>query len=317
MAACVSNPGATPCRLADPTFASPSTSAVTNVSGGEKQRIAIARAILADPPILLLDEATSALDEENQEKVQAALNKLMAGRTTLIIAHRLSTIRSADKIVAFDSGKVVECGTHNELLKQEGSIYAKLWHKQSGNGPAEETEVEAHHEEAHMEEELFSSQVQLSVATRLATIERRLLESTPDDKAALRARQKELLQLTAQLRQHAQAVEQQRADSVLGQTAQLVMEEKVVSLFQRALASGQAHRALSFTSAPGLADALPASPARRSLQRIARKVMHQNREQASAVDADAAPVPLMPRRNLTEGSPRRNSTMHELHARGP
>ena len=168
-----------------------------------------------------------------------------------------------------------------------------------------------------MEEELFSSQVQLSVATRLATIERRLLESTPDDKAALRARQKELLQLTAQLRQHAQAVEQQRADSVLGQTAQLVMEEKVVSLFQRALASGQAHRALSFTSSPGLADALPASPARRSLQRIARKVMHQNREQASAVDADAAPVPLMPRRNLTEGSPRRNSTMHELHARGP
>ena len=111
MAACVSNPRATTCRLADPTFASPSASAVTNVSGGEKQRIAIARAILADPPILLLDEATSALDEENQEKVQAALNKLMAGRTTLIIAHRLSTIRSADKIVAFDGGKVVECGT--------------------------------------------------------------------------------------------------------------------------------------------------------------------------------------------------------------
>ena len=90
--------------------------AVSNVSGGEKQRIAIARAILADPPILLLDEATSALDEENQEKVQSALNRLMEGRTTLIIAHRLSTIRGADKIAVVSSGKVVEQGTHDQLL---------------------------------------------------------------------------------------------------------------------------------------------------------------------------------------------------------
>eukprot|EP00966_Prymnesium_polylepis_P157434 3638505-Prymnesium_polylepis.1 len=74
-------------------------SMMQNVSGGEKQRLAIARAILADPPILLLDEATSALDEENQQQVQAALQKLMENRTTLVIAHRLSTIRSADKIV--------------------------------------------------------------------------------------------------------------------------------------------------------------------------------------------------------------------------
>lgn len=114
-------------------------SMVQNVSGGEKQRLAIARAILADPPILLLDEATSALDEENQQQVQAALQKLMESRTTLgesrttlVIAHRLSTIRSADKIVAFKEGAVVEEGTHDELLKREGGLYAGLWKKQLG-----------------------------------------------------------------------------------------------------------------------------------------------------------------------------------------
>ena len=116
-------------------------STVQNVSGGEKQRIAIARAILADPPILLLDEATSALDEENQEKVQAALNELMRGRTTLVIAHRLSTIRDASKIVAFEEGKVVECGSHDELLKTSGSVYAKLWHKQCGPSVLQQEEA--------------------------------------------------------------------------------------------------------------------------------------------------------------------------------
>ena len=106
--------------------------AVSNVSGGEKQRIAIARAILANPTILLLDEATSALDEENQEKVQSALERLMEGRTTLIIAHRLSTIRSASKIITFDNGKVVESGTHDELLQKTDGVYKKLWMKQAG-----------------------------------------------------------------------------------------------------------------------------------------------------------------------------------------
>ena len=91
---------------------------------------------------------------------------------------------------------MVECGSHDELLKQRGSIYAKLWHKQAGDGPAaEEGEVEAHHEEAHREEQLFSPRVQLSAATRLASIERRLLAPRTDEsKASLRARHTELLQ---------------------------------------------------------------------------------------------------------------------------
>ncbi|CAB9524565.1 Y105 transport/processing ATP-binding protein MesD [Seminavis robusta] len=105
---------------------------VSNISGGEKQRIAIARAVLANPPILLLDEATASLDEENQAQVQDALNKLLKGRTTLVIAHRLSTLRKADKIMTFDQGKIAESGTHDELVNQDGSIYGKLWNTQFG-----------------------------------------------------------------------------------------------------------------------------------------------------------------------------------------
>jgi len=116
-------------------------SMMQNVSGGEKQRLAIARAILADPPILLLDEATSALDEENQQQVQAALQKLMENRTTLVIAHRLSTIRSADKIVAFNEGVVVEEGSHDELLKKADGLYAGLWNKQLGTEGASKKAV--------------------------------------------------------------------------------------------------------------------------------------------------------------------------------
>ena len=108
--------------------------AIQNVSGGEKQRIAIARAILADPPILLLDEATSALDEKNQQEVQASLNQLMKGRTTLVIAHRLSTLKPSSCIVAFEKGKVIESGTHDDLLRTAGSLYAKLWQEQLGSG---------------------------------------------------------------------------------------------------------------------------------------------------------------------------------------
>ena len=97
----------------------------TNLSGGERQRIAIARAILKNAPILVLDEATSSLDNESERMVQAALDELMKGRTTICIAHRLSTIQHADVILVLDHGEIVETGSHGELLATAG-IYQKL-----------------------------------------------------------------------------------------------------------------------------------------------------------------------------------------------
>ncbi|MBP2327703.1 ATP-binding cassette subfamily B protein [Kibdelosporangium banguiense] len=108
------------------------------LSGGQRQRVALARAILRDAPILLLDEATSALDSESEILVQQALWKLMEGRTALVVAHRLSTVARMDQLVVLDRGQIVEQGTHEELLRLQGT-YAGLWHHQSGGFLDEDT----------------------------------------------------------------------------------------------------------------------------------------------------------------------------------
>jgi ATP-binding cassette subfamily B protein len=111
------------------------------LSGGQRQRVAIARAILKDAPILILDEATSSLDSESEALIQDALWTLMSGRTTIVIAHRLSTVRRMDALVVLDRGRIVEQGTHDDLLAL-GGIYASLWSHQSG-GFLPATDVES------------------------------------------------------------------------------------------------------------------------------------------------------------------------------
>jgi ATP-binding cassette subfamily B protein len=101
------------------------------LSGGERQRVAIARAFLADAPILILDEATSSLDSESEVLIQRAMERLMVGRTTLVIAHRLSTVRSLDRLLVFDSGRIIEEGDHQSLIRLDGGIYRRLFERQA------------------------------------------------------------------------------------------------------------------------------------------------------------------------------------------
>jgi ATP-binding cassette subfamily B multidrug efflux pump len=112
------------------------------LSGGQRQRIAIARVMLKDAPILLLDEATSALDSEVEQAIQASLDALMQGKTVVAIAHRLSTIAAMDRLVVMDQGRIVEEGTHAQLLAR-GGLYARLWARQSGGFLGEEADDEA------------------------------------------------------------------------------------------------------------------------------------------------------------------------------
>ena len=108
------------------------------LSGGEKQRVAIARTLLKNPPILILDEATSSLDTLTEKEIKVSLNNLAKKRTSIIIAHRLSTIVDADKILVFEKGKIIEQGTHSQLLKKKG-LYADMWNTQQTIEKAEET----------------------------------------------------------------------------------------------------------------------------------------------------------------------------------
>jgi ATP-binding cassette, subfamily B, heavy metal transporter len=111
------------------------------LSGGEKQRVAIARTLLKNPPILILDEATSALDSRTESEIQATLDRISEKRTTIIIAHRLSTVVDADQILVLEAGRVAEQGTHAQLLRK-GGLYADMWARQQSEGEDETVAAE-------------------------------------------------------------------------------------------------------------------------------------------------------------------------------
>jgi ATP-binding cassette subfamily B protein len=119
------------------------------LSGGEKQRVAIARTILKQPPILMLDEATSALDSHTEKEIQDELDRVAKNRTTLVIAHRLSTIVHADNIIVLEAGKIVEEGSHGTLIAKDG-LYASMWQRQREAEQARERLAHALSEEAEV-----------------------------------------------------------------------------------------------------------------------------------------------------------------------
>jgi ATP-binding cassette subfamily B protein len=116
------------------------------LSGGEKQRVAIARTILKSPPILILDEATSALDSMTEREIQSALAQVSRNRTTLVIAHRLTTVVDADNIIVLDEGRIAERGNHGELLRKRG-LYAAMWNRQREAEEARRRLADIEHEE--------------------------------------------------------------------------------------------------------------------------------------------------------------------------
>ena len=107
-----------------------------NLSGGQRQRIAIARALATNPPILIFDEATSALDYESERVIQTNMRRIVQGRTVIVIAHRLAAIRPCTRIIGMADGRIVESGTHDELLKRPNGLYAHLWALQNDQAKA-------------------------------------------------------------------------------------------------------------------------------------------------------------------------------------
>ncbi len=116
----------------------------SSLSGGQRQRVAIARALFGNPRILIFDEATSALDYESEAAIQANMARICQGRTVIVIAHRLSAVRHAHRIVVMERGRIVEEGSHDSLVRQQGGLYAHLWALQGAIGHADSAPANGH-----------------------------------------------------------------------------------------------------------------------------------------------------------------------------